>query len=455
MQTRTMGCIALTLAVLCGGAGCATWGGGAATATKPGEIPRFASRKERETWWKSKKHEASFEPGKGYALPGIPGHFDAQGATMQPESVRQASFEGVPVEADEEAAAVSSSSWSDNLDPITAATNLKKKLSTQPDMDLGKQRFKEAEALFAEKKYAEAQVKYGEVKLLAPDSGMEEDAMFMQAESYFFYDKYVEASDAYDELIKKYPSSRYTDKAITRQFGIARYWQQHHKAEPHWSTTPNFTNKTRPWFDTYGHAMRVYENIRLNDPTGPLADDAIMSMANAYFVDGHYEEADYNYGLLRKEYPESEHQFQAHLLGLQCKLRRYQGPDYDGTPLEEADKLAEQLLKQFPEQIGPEQERVESIRQQLARENAMRDFSMAAYYEKTRYYGAAKFYYRQVAEKYPTTKLAEQSRTRIADLEGEQDVPDQPVEWFVKLFPDSKKSGLYTAKPVSDTVIRR
>lgn len=454
MRKQTLWCIALTLAAISGGAGCATWGG-ASTATKPGEVPHFATKKARENWWSSKKHAASFEPGKGYTLPGVPGYFDAQGSPMQPESVQQASFDSSPVQVDEEATSVSGSSWLDNLDPVTAYSNTKKKLSVQPDAELAKQRFKEAEALFTEKKYLESQAKYAEVIKLAPDTGMEEDSMFMQSEAYFFADKYVEASDAYDEMIKKYPSSRYVDKAITRQFGIARYWQQHHKAEPHWATTPNFTNKTRPWFDTYGHAMRVYENIRLNDPTGPLADDAIMSMANAHFVAGRYEDADYNYTLLRKEYPNSDFQFQAHLLGLQCKLRRYQGPDYDGKPLEEADKIAEQLLKQFPDQIEPERERIEGIRNQLAREHALRDYGMATYYEKTKYYGAAKFYYREVASKYPTTKLAEESRTRLAQIEGEQDVPDQPVEWFVKLFPDSKKSGLYTAKPVSDTVIRR
>jgi outer membrane protein assembly factor BamD (BamD/ComL family) len=454
MRQQTSWCIALTLAVIWCGAGCATWGGTAAAA-KPGEMPHFASKKERENWWKSKKHAASFEPGKGYSLPDVPGYFDAKGNSMQPESVHQASFESAPVVADAEATAVSSSSWLDNLDPITAYNKTKKSFSVQPDGDAAKQRFKEAEALFAEKKYAAAQVKYGEVIELAPDTVWEEDSMFMQAESYFFADKYVESSDSFDELIKKYPSSRYIDKAIARQFGIARYWQLHHKAEPHWSMTPNFTNKSRPWFDTYGHSMRVYENIRLNDPTGPLADDAIMSMANAHFLAGRYEDADYNYSLLRKEYPESEFQFEAHLLGLQCKLRRYQGPDYDGSPLVEADKIAEQLLKQFPDQIQSERARIESIRLQLAREHALRDYSMATYYEKTKYYGAAKFYYREVAEKFPTTQLAEKSRTRLAELEGEQDIPDQTAEWFVKLFPDSKKSGLYTAKPISDTVIRR
>ena len=93
--------------------------------------------------------------------------------------------------------------------------------------------------------------------------------------------------------------------------------------------------------------MKTYENIRLNDPTGPLADDAIMATANSYFRRGRYNDADYQYDLLRKEYPRSDHQFNAHMLGLQCKLRKYQGPDYDGTPLEEAEQLVKQQRTQF------------------------------------------------------------------------------------------------------------
>ena len=89
--------------------------------------------------------------------------------------------------------------------------------------------------------------------------------------------------------------------------------------------TPNGYDQTRPWLDTLGHAIKTYDNIRLNDPTGPRADDAIMATANIYFQRGRFDDADYHYSLLRREYPRSELQFEAHLLGLQAKLRKYQG----------------------------------------------------------------------------------------------------------------------------------
>ncbi|MHC4180387.1 MAG: tetratricopeptide repeat protein, partial [Planctomycetota bacterium] len=103
----------------------------------------------------------------------------------------------------------------------------------------------------------------------------------------------------------------------------------------------------------------------MKDPTGPLADDSIMATANAYFGRGRYEDASYYYDLLRTEYPRSEHQIQAHVLGLQSKLRVYQGKLYDGTPLNEADEIAEQALTQFRDQLGPEQVRVAEVRDSI------------------------------------------------------------------------------------------
>ena len=66
--------------------------------------------------------------------------------------------------------------------------------------------------------------------------------------------------------------------------------------------------------------------------------------ANAFFVRGRWSDADYYYTLLRNDYPKSEFQVQAHLLGLAMKLKLYQGPDYDGKALLEADELIDQML---------------------------------------------------------------------------------------------------------------
>ena len=134
--------------------------------------------------------------------------------------------------------------------------------------------------------------------------------------------------------------------------------------------------------------------MRLNDPTGPLADASVMAMGNAYFRVGRFEEAASNYDVLRKEYPNSKYQALAHVLGLQAKMRVYQGTLYDQAPLNDANKIADQALKQFEKELGPEHKRMVQARTQIIEEKASREFMLAEYYEQHKYYGAAKMYYK-------------------------------------------------------------
>jgi tetratricopeptide (TPR) repeat protein len=241
---------------------------------------------------------------------------------------------------------------------------------------------------------------------------------------------------------------------VERRFAIGRYWEEFDRAHPRFVLHPNFLDQKRPMFDTGGHALKVYERIRLDDPIGPRADDAVMATANAYFLKGRWDDADYHYGLLRSEFPKSEHQFQAHLLGLRCKLLRYQGPGYDGTQLDEAEDLATQLLTQFPSELGQERERVVQVRADVRGQRALRHWEMAEFYAKNDYYGAARHYYAKLVHDYPDTKLAEQSRTRIDEFKSQPDNPEPPFEWFVNLFPSSKKSGPVIPKDIQTVADR-
>ena len=236
----------------------------------------------------------------------------------------------------------------------------------------------------------------------------------------------------------KYPSTRHLDKLIDHEWKIAQFWEKKDDYSPHYSLTPNALDNTRPWFDTMGHAIKTYDNIRMNDPTGPRADDAIMAEAGIYFRRGQFEDADYNYTLLRREYPRSKHQFEAHLLGLQSKLRKYQGSDYDGTPLEEAQVLVKQLRTNFSGQLSAEErERLKTVSAQLNLELAERDMKMAKYYDGIKEYGAAKDYYAIVIKKYPDSELAKEARDRATAIGGLPDEPSKPLAPVVKLFPKS------------------
>jgi outer membrane protein assembly factor BamD (BamD/ComL family) len=423
MAANARNSILIALCLTAATGGCATFG-------KPKPPARAPLTAEQSAWWEANQHRKRYVPGRGYQIEGVAGFFDEQG-----RKIPDTAFQGLASSEAEE------NGFLDRMAPKKAVANFKKLIGQGPSETVARQALAEGDALFRQKQYAAAAKKFKTAYKRWPDSTLEEEAMFKAAESYFFADRYSNADDGYGMLTKKYPSTQHLSQVVIRRFAIGRYWEQFDRVNPDWPLTPNFTDRTRPVFDTAGHALRVYERIRLEDPTGPLADDSILATANAHFVKGRWDDADYHYGLIRAEYPKSEFQYQAHLLGLRCKLLKYQGSDYDGKPLDEAEELATQLLTQFPRELGTERERVVQVRASINAQRAKREWDMGEYYAKGKYFGAARHFYAKVVEDYPETQLAQQSRGRIEQIKDEPAVPADPFDWLVNLFPESTREG--------------
>jgi len=321
-----------------------------------------------------------------------------------------------------------------DLKPANLAKSVKRATGRGPDENFARRRLEEGRALFAQKKYREAAEKLKEAAGRWPDSILAEDALFLRAESLFFSDQYPEAQDTYGQLLKDYKNSRYLDTVTRRLFAIGQYWDALHLRDPHWPVTPNFKDKSRPRFDTFGRALKAYETIRIEDPTGPLADDSLMAIAVAYFRRERYEDAAVFFDLVRTEYPDSEHQAKAHLLALKSKLRSYQGKYYDATPLEEAEEIADQTLAQFRRDLGSEAARVLKARDQIEHQKAERDWAVAQFYDNKQQYAAARIYYRSIVEDYPHTRFADMARRRMEEIHGEPDEPPNRYAWLTKVF---------------------
>jgi outer membrane protein assembly factor BamD (BamD/ComL family) len=323
--------------------------------------------------------------------------------------------------------------WSD-LYPSNVYKNVKAMAGYGPDESIARSLYTEGEALYEEKKYDEAAKKFASAAGRWPDSSVEEDALFMLGESQFFADKYPEAKTSYEKLLTKYDYTRRLDTVTKRLFAIGQYWE---KLDAAGRTSPvlvNLTDPSQPAFDTGGHALKAYEAIQKHDPTGPLADDSVMATANAHFLKGRFEEAAYNYDLLRKEFPKSDHQLEAHQLGMESRLLMYQGSMYDGGPLETAGDIADQTLSQFATELNRDRDRIVQAKNRVVEERAERDWAMARYYDQKKYYGAARYYYAAIVDDYPHTAAAEKARARWSEI---KDLPTEPPKrygWLTGMF---------------------
>ena len=282
-----------------------------------------------------------------------------------------------------------------------------------------------------------------------PDSQLEHDALYFEGESYFFSNHYVQANRAYENLISRYSGSRYLDNAEARRFHIAEYWLALSES----GSKIKIGDPSRPSRGLAAEARRIFHRIRLDDPTGKLADDATLALANAYFKSEKWLDAADTYEDLRRNYPGSQHQYHAHLFELKSRLNSYQGSSYDETPLVKADQLMKQLVKQFPDKARQEEEFLSKEAGMIQHLLAERDWGMAQYFEQQGENRAAQFYYQQVAENHAHTRFGDEVQselTRVAELPGK---PKQHAKWLIDMFPEHDKTKPVIASNPS-TIVR-
>ncbi|MFK8112919.1 MAG: tol-pal system YbgF family protein [Rubripirellula sp.] len=312
--------------------------------------------------------------------------------------------------------------------------------------------YKEGDALFrkasklpqkqGQDMFEKAARKFQSASESAPKTALEQDSMYMQAESLFFADRLMEASDVYENLQKKFPRSRHVDRVASRLFSISRYWVNIAKAEKGSWWRLNLTDPKRPRMDVDGHAIRLLDQIRYDDPTGKLADDATMAAAAEYIRQQKFEDADEFLTDLRETFSDSEHLFLAHLLGIRCKLEVYQGPRYSGLVLEEAKKLVKQTRQRFPDKMaeGKYGEMVARAAAEIDYHQAERYANRAEYREKRKEYGAARVSYNELLKNHGQAPQAKIARARLAQIEKLPAVPKQRLSFLTEIFPDSKSS---------------
>ncbi len=95
--------------------------------------------------------------------------------------------------------------------------------------------------------------------------------------------------DVYEKLQKEFPRNRHIDHVAARLFSISRYWIEVAEADKDKWVPLNLTDPKKPRLDVDGHAIRVLDQIRYDDPTGRLADDATMAAAAEYIRQEKYE----------------------------------------------------------------------------------------------------------------------------------------------------------------------
>ncbi len=342
-----------------------------------------------------------------------------------------------------------------NIDRVQGPTerslrNIFKKKEEESDNSLsgkslkpiaGTEEYLAATKLYKDEDYPQAQKAFKKVAKKYKKSEIREDALFMEAESAWQQDNYSRAHDVYAILLKEYPSTRHLNVVSERLFKLGRIWlefpevaklgeiQQVNfdnpkeklpseeppkmpKSKPVFS--PNFWNKKEPLFDTPGNGVAALTAVWMNDPTGPLADDAMMLVASYHARKGNYIESDRYFQMLRETFPNSPHVQNAFLLGSHVKLMSYMGPDYESRTLEEAQKLKEATMRLYPNL--PETARLKDELARIEEAKAQVIWQQVNLWLRKGNKRAAAIYCHTVISQYPNSEYAKLAQAKLVEL---------------------------------------
>jgi TolA-binding protein len=209
--------------------------------------------------------------------------------------------------------------------------------------------------------------------------------------------------------------------------------------------TPNLFDKSRPMFDTQGRALQALKSVWMNDPTGPLADDALMIVATHHLRKGDYAEADHDFGTIREQFGDSEHAEAAYVMGQHASYKSYHGARYDGKQLEESRKLTDSALRLFPS--SPHTRKLEGDLARMKEELAERDWQRVEFHMKRGEKDSAAVYSEYILRDYPSSPRASNARNLLLKLgpdyaQGILDVPlHKPPATPVEEYVDPQDNG--------------
>ena len=183
-----------------------------------------------------------------------------------------------------------------------------------------------APELFRLGRFAEAEPQFAWIAAVRRGTSWGERAQYHLAECQYQQKRYFAAFASFERLHTEYPATGYIDDVVRREYEIAGLWMTQIDPE-----TP--ADKKLPWFArldgrlplfaTRKFALEALEHVRQNDPTGPLADDAAVKIADYYMKRHEFDTAAQYYAQVVAEYPKSPLYLYARRAAFHARIRSY------------------------------------------------------------------------------------------------------------------------------------
>jgi len=217
--------------------------------------------------------------------------------------------------------------------------------------------------------------------------------------------KYYLAFGRYQKAVDNFPHIENLDEILEREFTIANIYAT--KRSPRLMGNDIITGADR--------AIEIYRKVIDNAPYGKHADEALFRLGQVLKKSERYDEAIQEFQRLTDEYPSSKFYDKAKYEVAWCAYKASLKPDYAGEPTDKAIKAFEDVAASNKDETLSHE--AEKTVQRLKDKAAMKSLATAQFYERQKQYPSAVVYYREVADKFPTSSFVSQAKAKIEELE--------------------------------------
>jgi outer membrane assembly lipoprotein YfiO len=242
------------------------------------------------------------------------------------------------------------------------------------------------------------------VLLAHPSSSAREEAMNLAGQARMNQGRYWDAYDWFERQLANYPNGVFFDRALDREFTIARAFLQGRRRR----AMKIFRVSARD------DGIDILMRIAAHSPGSDLAERALLQVADYHYDRREYPEAIAVYDEFAKSHPRSGRRAYAMLRSARASLLTFRGIKWDETPLLDASVRFRVFARAYPAQA--KRENIAGILAEIRQTLAHKVFYSGTFYERTNSPRSAVFYYRKVLREYPDSQWANDARQRLDRL---------------------------------------
>lgn len=235
-------------------------------------------------------------------------------------------------------------------------------------------------------------------------SPIRDRGIYLLGQANFQYGDRISAFYNFDEVLDYYPDSRYFYPSLERQYEIADQYLKGYKRR--------FLGL--PLMDANTEATEMLYRIQQRAPGSPLAEKALLRVADFYYSRAEYDLAGDAYAAYIRSYPRSPLIPRVRLRQAFSALAQFRGIRFDSTPVIDARQQLLDLARAHPQLA--EEENVAALIERIDTALAQKLLVTADFYRRTHKPVASAYYYRYLMRQYPDSPEAQQASALIKRL---------------------------------------